>query len=444
MKQTPRTVLKERVVAVFLAIAGIYGFVLSLQNLDLAKIRLGEYLLAILFAAVIILANQYPIHLLRGTKLSLINLPIFLSAVFLSAPLAILTTGIGLLVANILTRVERGLLPRDVVSTVCQWMFTVFLGYQIIHVTLSGLNGHTSRLNLLLLCMLSFLMIDFIVFSLCQALIYDEPFTLTLRSTIREGFLLEVIQYLIAILGALAAYLEIWALVLLIVPIAIMYVAFKSIKEMRYETIRILQDMADTGDLRDIYTGGHSKRVADLVCQTLIQLKISGPEATLIEISARLHDIGKIGIPDNILKKPGQLLPEEMALMQTHSQKGAELISKYKDFSRGALMIMHHHERWDGMGYPAGLEGHEIPFGARLIAVADSFDAMTSDRPYRKALSANQALQILLEGRGKQWDPQIVNTFVDMMIKLMDEKSTESLSDYQTSIAFSQTVMASS
>jgi putative two-component system response regulator len=105
---------------------------------------------------------------------------------------------------------------------------------------------------------------------------------------------------------------------------------------------------------------------------------------------------------------------------------------------------MHHHERWDGMGYPTGLKGHEIPFGARLIAVADSFDAMTSDRPYRKALSANQAFQILLEGRGKQWDPQIVNTFVDMMINLMDEKSTESLSNQQTSLALSRTVMASS
>jgi HD-GYP domain-containing protein (c-di-GMP phosphodiesterase class II) len=444
MDQTPEMVLKERVVAAFLAAAGMYAFALSLQNLNVAKISAEEYLLAFLFTGGIVLANQYPIHLLRGTKLSLINLPIFLSAVLLSAPLVVLATGVGVLVANMLTRAERGLLPRDIASTVGQWIFTAFLGYQIVHLTLPGFHGHASRFSLLLLCTFSFLLIDFIVFSLSQSFIYGEPFTTCLRSVIREAFSLEVIQYLIAILGTLAAYEDIWALILLIIPISITYIAFKNIKETRYETVRILKDMADTVDLRDIYTGGHSKRVAELVGQTLVQMKIAGPEATLIEISARLHDIGKIGIPDRILMKPGELSPEEMALMQTHPQKGAELISKYKDFARGALIIMHHHERWDGRGYPARLKAHEIPFGSRIIAVADSFDAMTSDRPYRKALSVNQAVQILLEGRGKQWDPHVVNAFVDMLINQMDEKSTEPSSDLQTSLALSQTVMVSS
>jgi HD-GYP domain-containing protein (c-di-GMP phosphodiesterase class II) len=443
MKQTPEMVLKERMVAVFLAIAGIYCLILSLQNLNVAKIGAKEYLLAFFFAGGIVLANQYPIHLVRGTKLSLINLPIFLSAVLLSAPLAILATGVGVFVANMLTRAERGLLPRDIASTVGQWMFTVFLGYQIVHLTLPGFHGHTSRLSLLLFCTLSFLLIDFIVFSISHSFIYGEPFFSYLKLVIKEGFSLEVIQYLIAILGTLAADEDIWALILLIVPVSITYVAYKNIKETRYETVRILKDMADTVDLRDIYTGGHSKRVAELVRQTLVQMKISGPEATLIEISARLHDIGKIGIPDAILMKPGTLSTEEMAVMQTHPQKGAELISKYKDFSRGALMIMHHHERWDGAGYPARLKAYEIPLGSRIIAVADSFDAMTADRPYRKALSVNQAVQILLEGRGKQWDPNIVNAFVDLMISLIDEESTESLSPQQTSLALSQTVMAS-
>jgi HD-GYP domain-containing protein (c-di-GMP phosphodiesterase class II) len=252
-----------------------------------------------------------------------------------------------------------------------------------------------------------------------------------------------VIQYLIAILGALAADVEIWSLTILIAPVAITYVAFKNIKEMRHETVQILQDMADTVDLRDIYTGGHSKRVADLVHQTLIQMKILGPEATLIETSARLHDIGKIGIPDSILRKPGKLSPKEMAIMQTHAQKGAELISKYKDFSRGAQIILHHHERWDGQGYPARLKDHEIPFGARIIAVADSFDAMTSDRPYRKALSGNQAVQILLEGRGKQWDPHVVNAFVDMLMSQVEEASSEHFSP-QFAAAIAQTALVSS
>ncbi len=444
MEQTPKKVVRERVVAFLLVIAGTYALSLSLSNMEVTNIRSREYLLAFSFAVAIILADQFPIHLLRGTKLSLINLPIFLSAVLLPAPLAILATGAGLLIANIRARVVRGLLPRDIASTVGQWMFTVFWGYRIAHLSLPGFHEYTSRLALLLLVTLSFLFIDFIVFSFCQSLVYEEPFIGTLKSVVKQAGTLEVIQYLIAILGTLAAYEDIWSLVLLFVPISITYVAFKNIKETRYETVQILKDMADTVDLRDVYTGGHSKRVADLVHQILVQLKISGPEATLIEISAGLHDIGKIGIPDSILLKPGKLSPKEMALMQTHSQKGAELISKYKDFSRGAMMIMHHHERWDGQGYPARLKEHEIPFGARIIAVADSFDAMTSERPYRKALSANQAIQILLEGRGKQWDANVVNVFVDMMINQVDEKSYEYLFIQPISSALSQSVPISS
>jgi HD-GYP domain-containing protein (c-di-GMP phosphodiesterase class II) len=435
---------RERMIALFLAIAGMYALLQSLTSVQWPDMPLREYLLAFLFSGFMIFADRYPIHLLRGTKLSLVNLPIFLSTALLSAPLAIAATGVGLLTANFLSRVERGLLPRDIASTVGQWMWTVYLGYQIVHLDRLGLQAHLTRLELLLFCAFSFVFIDFIVFSISQASIYGEPFLATLKAVVKEGLSLEVIQYLIAIPGILAADKDLWSLILLIIPISMTYSVFKNIKETRFETIQILNDMADTIDLRDTYTGGHSKKVADLVHQTLMQLNITGPEATLIEIAARLHDIGKIGIPDSILLKPGKLLPEEMAVMQTHSQKGAELISKYKDFSRGAEMIMYHHERWDGQGYPAGLKGHQIPFGARIIAVTDSFEAMTSDRPYRKALSVHEAIQILLEGRGKQWDLNIVNAFVDLVISQMDEKRIGALSESQVAPAPSQTILTSS
>ncbi len=444
MVQTPNTVFRERLVAGLLTVAGILALAQSLSRMEVVVLRPGDYLLAFLFAGAMILANQYPIHLLRGTKLSLINLPIFLCAVLIPAPLAIIATCAGLLTANLLTRVERALLPRDIASTVGQWMFTVFLGYQIVHSTLPEFQDQASRFGLLLFCAFSFILIDFVVFSLSHTFIFREPFLLTLKSVIQEGLYIEIAQYFIAILGTLAADVDILSLGLLVIPVIVTYIAFKNIKEMRYETVRILEDMADTVDLRDVYTGGHSKRVADLVRQTLIQLNVGGPEATLIEASARLHDIGKIGIPDTILMKPGKLTPEEMAVMQTHSQKGAELISKYRDFSRGTSIILHHHERWDGRGYPAGLKGYEIPFGARVIAVADSFDAMTSDRPYRKALSAHQAIQILLEGRGAQWEAAIVNAFVDMIMSQVDEQVPEHLSDLQESSSLSQTALVPS
>jgi HD-GYP domain-containing protein (c-di-GMP phosphodiesterase class II) len=440
MKQTSQKAIREIVAASLLTTGAMYVFFLSLREIPGSPLPLREYLLATLFIGSIILADRCPIHLLRGTKISLINLPIFLATALLSAPVAMAVTGSGLWVANFLARGERGLLLRDIAAIAGQWMLTVFLGYQILQL---GVYGHPSRLALLILCAISFLFIDFSLFSLLQASIYAEPFLSTLKSVVKQGFSLEVIQYLIAIPGILAADTDLWSLILLAVPILVAHDTFKNIKETRFETIQVLNEMADTVDLRDTYTGGHSGQVADLVHRTLIQLNISGPEATLIEISARLHDIGKIGIPDKILLKPGKLSPEEMAVMQTHAQKGAALIAKYKDFSRGAEMIRHHHERWDGTGYPARLKEHEIPFGARIIAVADSFEAMTSDRPYRKALSIDKAIQILLEGRGKQWDSNIVNAFVDMIISQVDEKSSEDLSKQQACSIQPQTVLTS-
>jgi hypothetical protein len=421
MNQEANTVIKEKVVAGFLALLGIFSLAVALIAGQASKMQSRDFWLTVLFTGSIILADHFPIHIFRGTKVSLTNLPIYLSAVLLPAPLAVLATGTGILIANVVAVNERGLLPRDIVSSVGQWMFTAFLGNQITHLTFLRSDPLTSKYGLLLLAAFAFLLVDFLMFSLSQAFVFGEPFLSMLRSVAREGIVIELSQYLTAILGALAAYQDIGSLVLLIVPVSITYIAFKNLKEIHKETVQILEDMADTVDLRDIYTGGHSKRVADLVTQTLTQLKISGPEATLIEISARLHDIGKIGIPDSILVKPSTLSSSEMAVMKTHSQKGAELISKYKDFARGAEIIKHHHERWDGRGYPSGLRGFEIPFGARVIAVADSFDAMTSDRPYRKAMSDNQAIQTLLMGRGKQWDTSVVNAFVDMITKQLDE-----------------------
>lgn len=217
--------------------AGLYVLLLSFRSAELTRVPVQEYLLTLLLAASIIVTDRFPIHLLRGTKLSLVTLPLFLATALLSAPFAIVTTGLGLVVANLLARVERGMLPRDIASTVGQWMLTVFWGSQLLHADLFEFSGRVSRLELLLLCALSFLLIDFVVFAITQASICGEPFLGTLKSVIKQGFSFEVIQYLIAVLGILAADKDIGSLILLIVPITITFVAFKNIKETRYETI---------------------------------------------------------------------------------------------------------------------------------------------------------------------------------------------------------------
>jgi HD-GYP domain-containing protein (c-di-GMP phosphodiesterase class II) len=128
-----------------------------------------------------------------------------------------------------------------------------------------------------------------------------------------------------------------------------------------------------------------------------------------------------------VLNKPGRLDPEERAVMETDAERGAELLRRYPDFARGVGIVRHHHESWDGTGYPHRLAGRSIPFGARVIAVADSYDAMTSDRPYRRGMSVARAAAILREGRGQQWDAEIVDAFLRSMAHQFAEPAVPQL-----------------
>jgi len=165
-------------------------------------------------------------------------------------------------------------------------------------------------------------------------------------------------------------------------------------------------------DCRDPYTFQHSWRVAAL-CECLsARLEIPPDWEETIHLAAHLHDIGKIGVPDYILNKPGKLLLGEYELMKAHSEIGYKIVSKIPSLERTALYVRHHHERWDGEGYPLGLAGNEIPFGARIIAVADTFDAITSSRPYREGLCREEAYDIIRAESGRQLCPEACVAFL--------------------------------
>lgn len=182
--------------------------------------------------------------------------------------------------------------------------------------------------------------------------------------------------------------------------------------EMRNSTYHLIQSMADTLDQVDTDTNNHSRRVAALSRDLLQQMGIHGAELRLIAVAALVHDMGKLGIPTHLLTKPSVLTAEEQAVMRRHPDLGADLLMRYSDFAPGVTIVRHHHEAWDGTGYPSGLKGTHIPFGARLIAVVESFDAMTSDLPYHQGIPYDEAAQILRQGRSKQWDASIVDSFL--------------------------------
>ena len=181
------------------------------------------------------------------------------------------------------------------------------------------------------------------------------------------------------------------------------------------ESLSTIQALAAAVDAKDSYTQGHSQRVARYAVALAQRIGLPEAEVDLVHITGTLHDVGKIGVPDAILKKPDRLEPEERRIMETHPALGEVIIRKAPKLADTLPGVRHHHERWDGGGYPDGIAGEKIPRIARILAVADTFDAMTSDRPYRKGMSWEIALGEIARGAGTQFEPPLAEAFVSLM-----------------------------
>jgi cyclic di-GMP phosphodiesterase len=176
-----------------------------------------------------------------------------------------------------------------------------------------------------------------------------------------------------------------------------------------------MKSLAQVIEAKDLTTRGHLDRTQSYgvaLARRIDPALADGPE---LGYGFFLHDIGKVGIPESILCKTGPLSPAEWDVMRTHPTIGAQIVEPMRFLGDAALVIRHHHERFDGTGYPEGLAGEDIPVSARIFAIADSFDAMTSDRPYRKALPIDRALSEIQAGAGTQFDPAVVEVFTDLI-----------------------------
>jgi HD superfamily phosphohydrolase YqeK len=174
-------------------------------------------------------------------------------------------------------------------------------------------------------------------------------------------------------------------------------------------------------DARDQETEGHSRRVVEYTRLLAVRLGLGEHDLAMISQGALLHDIGKIGVPDAILHKPGPLTEEEWEVMRRHPQIGLHMVSGIEHLREARTIILHHHERFDGKGYPLGLRGEAITLGARIFSVADTLDAITQDRPYRAARSFDQAREEILRHRGTQFDPDVVDVFLTLNLPAMEE-----------------------
>jgi putative nucleotidyltransferase with HDIG domain len=173
----------------------------------------------------------------------------------------------------------------------------------------------------------------------------------------------------------------------------------------------IVRALTSAIDAKDPYTCGHSDRVARVAVRLAQELNCPPESMETIYLSGLLHDVGKIGIDDQVLRKPGKLTEAEYEHIKTHARVGFNILKDLKKLEQILPVVLYHHESWDGRGYPDGLAGEDIPYLARIVAVADAFDAMGSDRPYRKGMDDEKMDQILRSGAGQQWDAGVVEAF---------------------------------
>jgi putative nucleotidyltransferase with HDIG domain len=219
------------------------------------------------------------------------------------------------------------------------------------------------------------------------------------------------------LMAMIAVRVDTWATLLFAVPLLLARYTFNRYVELRDLFIGTVSALSQAIDAKDGYTRGHADRVSRIAGAVAREIGLSESDIEKIELAGMLHDIGKIGVEDRILLKPVRLDDEEQVAMQRHPIYGASILEPSKQLRPLVPIVLHHHEHFDGSGYPEGLIGEEIPIGSRILLVADAYEAMTSDRIYRKAIGHERALQQLHRFKGIQFDPRVVRAFERVLQK---------------------------
>jgi hypothetical protein len=263
------------------------------------------------------------------------------------------------------------------------------------------------------------------LYHLIDTLLITIPVTLSsgerpisvFRQISREALLPELSLIAVGVILAVLFQFSHVLSLLILVPVYLSMRSFAAVARLRQETVEAVLKMAESIDYRDTGTYEHSERLADYCRRLASALGLTPEHVREVVLASRVHDLGKIGISNDILLKQGPLTMEERAIMEEHPIIGANILASYSSFHESVDIVRHHHERWDGRGYPDRLKGEAIPIGSRVITVVDSFDAMTSDRPYRKAMDASEAVERLKDGMASQFDPRVTACFIQLLIE---------------------------
>lgn len=371
-----------------------------------------EWAAAGLLLPLVVLCRLFPLHIGYKRKMLMDSAPLLVAALLLPAWLAGAVAGLGMAIAEVSGRGPGYRDPRQVVFNSSQRLLGTLAGSVLFH---SLAPGSLTRpgIDTLVAAPLTIAAMFAVQDLLLLAVVAAQVGRSVLKDWFRDrgDVAYDLALYASGLGVAFAASLHLWLLPLIVLPVAVFHRAMRDRVTLRSQTREAVEALADVVDMRDPYTFEHSKRVAEYARGICEHLGLSQDVTSEIVAAARVHDVGKIGVRDAVLLKPGRLDEAEFAEIKQHPDIGARLTARFPDFSQGTAYIRHHHERWDGGGYPLGLKATAIPLGARVIAVADTYDAMTSSRVYRQALGEEVTKAEMARVAGTQLDPEIVSAF---------------------------------
>jgi len=369
----------------------------------------------IFFLVLSVFSEFFPVNLPMGGVMS-IGFPVDYALILVYGPaLSMIVTILSALIAEI---IERKSSWFKILFNISQLALSAGIA-GLVYQNTGGIVGFHNFLKFIFpatLCALTYCFVNLIMVTVVMSLAQGSRIFTVWRVNFKEnlatylaeaplGFLMTIIYVQVGIFGILLFFF----------PLLLARRSFELYTKMRKMYLETIRALAAAIDAKDPYTKGHSERVAQMAVSLARELNLPEGEIENLEYSALLHDIGKIGIDEKILRKDDGLTNEEYDKIKKHTITGAKIIEPVDFLKKSYQAIYHHHERFNGNGYPDGIKEEDIPLAARIISVADAYDAMNSNRPYRKKLSRDKIIKELKEQSGKQFDPKIVKALVTIL-----------------------------
>jgi HD-GYP domain-containing protein (c-di-GMP phosphodiesterase class II) len=383
-----------------------------------------EMLWAVMVIVLTATAERFPLHLTHKTNINVTAAAFIVALLLLPGWLPGLLTLIATSIAQLLRRSEAMEALFNIGQTVLYVTVAALLYGALADVRLGPNVGEFASVGVIIIAVLAMHLLNTGMVAAASAFQLGLNPVRVWATTIALDWMPHITLCALGTIGAVLAHDQPLVLPFLALPAVLVHQSVRQTVQLRVDTHEALASLVEVMELRDPYTAGHSRRVAALARMLAERLSLTAEEADLIEQAGRVHDIGKAGIDSVILSKPGKLEDHEWEQMKSHPVHGANVVARFAAYQHAARIVRHHHEALDGTGYPDGLTGEDIPLGARIIAVADTFDALTTNRPYRDALSIETAINILEQGAGRQWDARIVTIMCTYLRELNGELPT--------------------